>query len=70
LRSLPEARGAVRSAGGTVERYNDWSKNGRDQDFGVPARFLAVREGPFYAAKSGAFCTLPHGLHVDCNSQF
>ncbi len=60
--------GALR---GTVERYNGWCEKGRDEDFGVPARFLSpVREGPFYAAKISAWLlNLPHGLHVDCNSQ-
>ena len=56
---------------GTVERYNRWCHLGRDDDFGVPARFLSpVKNGPFYACKISAWLlSLPHGLHVDHNSQ-
>ncbi|NLA86614.1 MAG: FAD-binding protein, partial [Clostridiales bacterium] len=55
----------------TVERYNRWCGEGHDQDFGVPARFLCpLRKGPFYATKINAWLlSLPHGLHVDENSQ-
>lgn len=55
----------------TVERYNSWNDTGIDGDFGVPARFLSpVRRGPFYATKVNAWLlSLPHGLHVDQNSQ-
>lgn len=55
----------------TVERYNAWCDMGFDGDFGVPERFLsAVRNGPFYATKISAFLlSLPHGLHVNQNSQ-
>jgi succinate dehydrogenase/fumarate reductase flavoprotein subunit len=55
----------------TVSRYNAWCDSGIDEDFGVPARFLSpVRKGPFYASKMNAWLlSLPHGLHVDQNSQ-
>jgi len=55
----------------TVDRYNRWCETGCDRDFGVPARFLSpVLNGPFYACKISAFLlNLPHGLHVDQNSQ-
>jgi succinate dehydrogenase/fumarate reductase flavoprotein subunit len=55
----------------TVDRYNAWCDSGTDGDFGVPARFLSpVRKGPFYAAKMNAWLlSLPHGLHVNQNSQ-
>lgn len=55
----------------TVARYNEMCASGVDEDFGVPARFLAaVEEPPFYAvpmpAQTLAVC---FGLHVDENSQ-
>jgi len=55
----------------TVDRYNRWCQLGRDEDFGVPPRFLSpVLDGPFYACRISAhLLNLPHGLHVDCNSQ-
>lgn len=55
----------------TVERYNKWCDTGTDNDFGVPERFLSpVRRAPFYATKVNAWLlSLPHGLHVDQNSQ-
>ncbi len=55
----------------TVNRYNAWCDKGLDEDFGVPERFLSsVRKGPFYATKVNAWLlSLPHGLHVDQNSQ-
>lgn len=55
----------------TVARYNKWCDDGADGDFGVPRRFLSsVKKGPFYATKISAFLlALPHGLHVDQNSQ-
>ena len=55
----------------TVDRYNRWCKLGCDDDFGVPQRFLSpVLKGPFYACKISAWLlSLPHGLHVDHNSQ-
>lgn len=55
----------------TVDRYNRWSELGRDDDFGVPERFLStVVKGPFYACRISAWLlNLPHGLHVDHNSQ-
>ncbi len=55
----------------TIDRYNAWCDKGLDEDFGVPARFLSpVRKGPFYASKINAWLlSLPHGLHVDQNSQ-
>jgi succinate dehydrogenase/fumarate reductase flavoprotein subunit len=55
----------------TVDRYNTWCDSGIDSDFGVPARFLSpVRKAPFYAFKMTAWLlNLPHGLHVDQNSQ-
>jgi len=55
----------------TIDRYNRWVQLGRDEDFGVPPRFLSpVQNGPFYACKISAFLlNLPHGLHVDQNSQ-
>ena len=51
----------------TVDRYNGWCEIGRDEDFGVPERFLSpVRKGPFYACRISAWLlNLPHGLHVD-----
>lgn len=55
----------------TVARYNKWCDSGKDEDFGVPARFLSpLRRGPFYATRISAWLLcLPHGLHVDQNSQ-
>ena len=55
----------------TVDRYNNWCDVGEDDDFAVPPRFLnSVRKAPFYATKISAFLlNLPHGLHVDQNSQ-
>ena len=55
----------------TVDRYNRWCELGHDKDFGVPGRFLSpVVKGPFYACKISAWLlNLPHGLHVDHNSQ-
>ena len=55
----------------TVDRYNQWCEFGFDEDFGVPRRFLSpVAKGPFYACKVSAWLlSLPHGLHVDHNSQ-
>lgn len=55
----------------TVERYNEWCDKGFDEDFGVPERFLCpVKDGPFYAGKISAWLlNLPHGLHVNHNSQ-
>lgn len=55
----------------TVERYNTWCDRGYDEDFGVPQRFLSpVRQAPFYAFKMNAWLlSVPHGLHVDQNSQ-
>ena len=55
----------------TVDRYNHWCEIGHDDDFGVPERFLSsVLKGPFYACKISAWLlNLPHGLHVDHNSQ-
>ena len=55
----------------SVDRYNAWCVAGVDEDFAVPARFLSpVRSGPFYAFKITAWLlSLPHGLHVDQNSQ-
>jgi hypothetical protein len=55
----------------TVDRYNAWCVKGIDGDFGVPQRFLSpVRTAPFYAFKMTAWLlSLPHGLHVDQNSQ-
>ena len=55
----------------TVDRYNRWCELGRDDDFGVPERFLSpVVKGPFYACRISAWLlTVPHGLHVDHNSQ-
>lgn len=55
----------------TAERYNGWCDSGCDEDFGVPERFLSpVRRGPFYAHKITAWLlNVPHGLHVDQNSQ-
>jgi succinate dehydrogenase/fumarate reductase flavoprotein subunit len=55
----------------TVNRYNSWCDKGKDEDFGVPARFLSpVRKAPFYAYKVSAYLlALPHGLHVNHNSQ-
>jgi len=55
----------------TVRRYNGWCDIGRDEDFGVPERFLSpVRKPPFYAFKMNAWLlNVPHGLHVDQNSQ-
>jgi succinate dehydrogenase/fumarate reductase flavoprotein subunit len=55
----------------TVERYNRWCDKGVDEDFGVPERFLSpVRKSPFYAFKMNAWLlSVPHGLHVDQNSQ-
>ncbi len=56
---------------GSVDRYNGWCAKGIDDDFAVPQRFLSpVRTGPFYAYKITAWLlSLPHGLHVDQNSQ-
>jgi len=55
----------------TVDKYNHWCELGCDKDFGVPPRFLSpVLDGPFYACRISAhLLNLPHGLHVDCNSQ-
>ena len=55
----------------TVDRYNGWCELGRDDDFGVPERFLSpVKKSPFYACRISAWLlNLPHGLHVDHNSQ-
>lgn len=55
----------------TVARYNEMCDQGRDDDFGVPERFLSpVKNGPFYAGKLSAWMlVLPYGLHVDDNSQ-
>jgi succinate dehydrogenase/fumarate reductase flavoprotein subunit len=55
----------------TVDRYNGWCAKGEDGDFGVPPRFLSpVKKAPFYACKISAYLlSLPHGLHVDQNSQ-
>ncbi len=55
----------------SVDRYNAWCVKGVDEDFAVPARFLSpVRTGPFYAFKMTSWLlSLPHGLHVDQNSQ-
>ena len=55
----------------TVNRYNRWCRLGRDEDFGVPERFLSpVISAPFYACKISAYLlNIPHGLHVNHNSQ-
>jgi hypothetical protein len=55
----------------TVNRYNGWCDSGYDEDFGVPERFLSpVRKAPFYAFNMNAWLlSVPHGLHVDQNSQ-
>ena len=55
----------------TVDRYNRWCMQGADEDFGVPERFLSpVLSSPFYACKISAFLlNIPHGLHVNQNSQ-
>ena len=55
----------------TIDKYNRWCELGRDDDFGVPERFLSpVRKRPFYASRISAWLlSLPHGLHVDHNSQ-
>jgi len=55
----------------TVARYNSMCAKGIDDDFGVPARFLAsVETAPFYAQKvSAMLLTIPFGLHVNSDSQ-
>ena len=55
----------------TVAHYNEICESGVDEEFGVPADFLApIKTPPFYTCKSAA-CNLvvPFGLHVDDNSQ-
>lgn len=55
----------------SVARYNRMCEAGKDDDFGVPARFLSsVVDGPFYACKINAWTlAIPYGLHVDTESR-
>lgn len=55
----------------TVKRYNSFADQGKDEDFGKDAEYLApVQEGPYYGFKLniGAFCTMG-GLKVDVNNE-
>ncbi len=55
----------------SVARYNGMCAAGKDDDFGVPARFLSsVEDGPFYACRINAWVlAIPYGLHVNTESQ-
>lgn len=55
----------------SVTRYNTMCEKGRDDDFGVPERFLSsVVDGPFYACRINAWVlAIPYGLHVNTESQ-
>lgn len=55
----------------SVARYNRMCEMGKDEDFGVPERFLSsVVDGPFYACRINAWVlAIPYGLHVNTESQ-
>jgi len=55
----------------TVERYNSMCDKGADDDFEVPAKFLAaVKTAPFYATPLPcSVLTIPFGIHVNDDSQ-
>ena len=45
----------------TVEGYNAFAKNGKDEDFGRPSDSMVALEGPFYAVKTCPYVMLTKG---------
>jgi hypothetical protein len=54
----------------TVERYNKWCDKVLTRISASRAVLCPVKDGPFYAGRISAWLlNIPHGLHVDHNSQ-
>lgn len=72
LEGVIEALGLPTSAIDTVKHYNEMAKNGKDEDFFKPAKYLhEIKEGPFYGHKRDGkvFLTILGGLRTNANMQ-